>query len=174
MERDTRPEIGSIAPNFDLTSTEGVVLMLRDEVVRTALVLYFFAAANERELRDLEDLNARVEPLRRQTARVLAVSPLPLETLGKLQREGKLRFPLLHDDRGFSASYGIAPSGEGQPAAPALAVVDRRQALRYLERSFAGVQAVLAGAEAALKALPSPTQDYPKGVVNRWIDYRVN
>ena len=38
----TRLSPGDEAPNFDLTSTEDVVLMLRDEVSRTAALLYFF------------------------------------------------------------------------------------------------------------------------------------
>jgi peroxiredoxin len=164
------PELGATAPNFDLTSTEGVVLMLRDEVVRTAIVLYFFAQEGERERRDLEALNARTEALRSRKARVLAVSPLPLETLRTLQRERKLRFPLLHDDRSFSASYGVASRAEGEPAPSALAVVDRRQALRFLALPLAAIETALPQAEAALEALPSPTQDYPKGIINRWID----
>ena len=46
--------IGDTAPNFDLSSTEDALLMLKDEVIRTAVVLYFFAdAGSERVRRDL-------------------------------------------------------------------------------------------------------------------------
>ena len=48
---------GVEAPNFDLTSTEDVVLMLRDEVPRMAVVLYFFAdPGSDRSRQDLQVL----------------------------------------------------------------------------------------------------------------------
>ena len=47
------PEIGETAPNFDLSSTEGALLMLRDECVHSALVVYFRAALDERTKLDL-------------------------------------------------------------------------------------------------------------------------
>ena len=46
-----RISIGDQAPDFDLTSTEGSLLMLRDEVPRTAVVLYVFADPDLRACR---------------------------------------------------------------------------------------------------------------------------
>lgn len=170
--------IGDEAPNFDLSSTEEALLMLKDEAARTALVVYFFAdPADERVLRDLDALNRRLKPLAEMRVRVLAVSPATLDDLKKLQRERKLLFPLLHDDRKFSAAYGVAvPEGaeEGRKAAPALVVVDRRQRIRYIANPVASAEDAMPQVESALKALPSPTQEYPKSVVNRWIDKWVN
>ena len=170
--------IGDEAPNFDLSSTEDALLMLKDEVIRTALVVYFFAnPADERVLRDLDALNARRDALVKRQVRILAVSPTPLDDLRKLQRERKLLFPLLHDDRGFSAAYGVtAPTPEepGRPAAPALVVVDRRQRLRFIANPVASVEESLAQVESAIKDLPSPTKSYPKAVINRLIDRWVN
>lgn len=166
--------VGGLAPDFDLTSTEGVVLMLRDEVVRTAVVLYFFAAAGERELGDLDTLNRQLAEVRKRTARILAVSPLPLATLQAFQRERHLLFPLLHDDRGFSAAYGVAPHAEGTPAPPALALVDRRQTLRLFANPVASVAETLAQIDEALEKLPSPTDGYPKSIINKLIDRWVN
>ena len=161
--------IGDEAPNFDLSSTEDALLMLKDEVVRTAMVLYFFAnPADERVLRDLDALNARRDALVKLQVRILAVSPAPLDDLRKLQRERKLLFPLLHDDRGFSAAYGV------DPAAPALVVVDRRQRLRFIANPVASVGESLAQVESAIKDLPSPTKSYPKTVINRLVDRWVN
>ena len=37
-----RLRVGDEAPNFDLTSTEDVLLMLRDEIPRSPVLLYFF------------------------------------------------------------------------------------------------------------------------------------
>jgi len=161
--------IGDEAPNFDLSSTEDALLMLKDEVVRTAMVLYFFAnPADERVLRDLDALNARRDASVKLQVRILAVSPAPLDDLRKLQRERKLLFPLLHDDRGFSAAYGV------DPAAPALVVVDRRQRLRFIANPVASVGESMAQVESAIKDLPSPTKSYPKAVINRLVDKWVN
>lgn len=167
--------IGDEAPNFDLSSTEDALLMLKDEVTRTALVVYFFAnPADERVLRDLEALNARRNALVKLQVRILAVSPTPLDDLRKLQHERKLLFPLLHDDRNFSAAYGVVAPEEGRPAAPALVVVDRRQRLRFIANPVASVEDSMAQVESSIKDLPSPTKSYPKAVINRFIDRWVN
>jgi peroxiredoxin len=167
--------IGDEAPNFDLSSTENALLMLKDEIIRTALVVYFFSdPASERVQRDLDTLNRRLEALSKISVRVLAVSPTKLDELKKLQRERKLLFPLLHDDRNFSTLYGVAAAEEGKPAAPALVLVDRRQRVRFLANPVASVEESMPQVESALKDLPSPTKSYPKSVVNRWIDRWVN
>ena len=68
--------IGDEAPNFDLSSTEDALLMLKDEAARTALVVYFFAdLTDERVLRDLDALNRKRNALAESHVRILAVSP---------------------------------------------------------------------------------------------------
>ena len=167
--------IGDVAPNFDLSSTEDAVLMLKDEVVRTALVVYFFAdPASERVQRDLDALSRWQEPLRKLAAKVLAVSPAKLDDLKRLQVQRKLLFPLLHDDRNFSAAYGVAAAEEGQPAPPALVVVGRRQEVKWLANPVTSAEDAMAQVEKLLKDLPSPTRSYPKSVINRLIDGWVN
>jgi peroxiredoxin len=85
--------IGDVAPNFDLSSTEDAVLMLKDEVIRTALVIYFFAdPESERVRRDLDALSRWQEPLRKLSAKVLAISPAKLDDLKRLQVSRKLLF----------------------------------------------------------------------------------
>jgi peroxiredoxin len=167
--------IGDEAPNFDLSSTEDALLMLRDEVIRTAVVVYFFSdPASERVLRDLDTLNRSLDTLARGHARVLAVSTTKLDDLKKLQIERKLLFPLLHDDRNFSATYGVAPAEEGKPVDPALVVVSRRQRVLWLANPVASVEGALPQALKALEGLPSGTETYNKRVINRWIDRWVN
>jgi len=166
--------IGDKAPNFDLSSTEDAVLMLKDEVIRTAVVVYFFAdPASDRTHRDLDALNKHLDTLGRLRARVLAVSPGKLDDLKKLQNQRRLLFPLLHDDRNFSAIYGMAAE-EGREPAPALVVVDRRQEVRWLANPVASVAEAMPQVEKLLKDLPSPTRSYPKSVINRLIDGWVN
>ena len=167
--------IGDEAPNFDLSSTEDALLMLKDEVVRTAVVVYFFSdPANDRARRDLDALNKGLDSLARAGARVLAVSPAKLDELKKLQAERKLLFPLLHDDRSFSQAYGVRPAEEGKTSDPALAVVSRRQRVLWIANPVASVEGALPQALAALKALPSGTETYHKSVINRWVDRWVN
>jgi peroxiredoxin len=164
--------IGDEAPNFDLTSTEDVVLMLRDECVRTAVILYFFRdTEGERVRDDLLALARRRDDLAATNTRVLGVSPADVEALKALQKELHLPFPLLADDRGFSAGYGVREPGEdGAQAEPVLAVVDRWQRLVALQPATGGVAAALPAAIVALAALPSPTASLPRKVVNWWID----
>ncbi len=179
--------IGDEAPNFDLTSTEDALLMLRDEIIQTAIVLYFFAdPAAEHTGRDLDALNKNLDPLGRLRARVLGISPAKIDELKKLQVQRKLLFPLLHDDRDFSARYGVTsptpptPAAEGQapapstPAAPALVVVSRRQKVLWLANPVTAVADTLPELLKVLKAQPSPTASYPKKVINRLIDRWVN
>lgn len=166
--------IGDEAPNFDLTSTEDVVLMLRDEVPRSAVVLYFFgSAADERVRRDLRALADRSAALARRHAQVLGISPAKLDGLKALQRELGLPFPLLHDDRGFSRAYGLQPAAEGEEVDPRLVVVGRRQQVLWLADPPA-VSAALPEVEKVLRAEPRPTAGYPRSVINRLIDRWVN
>ena len=167
--------IGDEAPNFDLSSTEDALLMLKDEVSRTAVLVYFFAdPASERAQRDLAALSNRLGKLAGLRARVLGVSPAKLDDLRKLQAERKILFPLLHDDRNFSAAYGVAPPEEGKPAAPALVLVGRRQRTLWQANPVASVEEALPQVEKVLSDQPSPTRAYPKSVINRWIDRWVN
>jgi peroxiredoxin len=170
-----RVAVGDEAPNFDLTSTEGVVLMLRDEVPRTAVVLYVFAdPASEGARRDLASLAAQTAALQRLRAKVLAMSPAPLAALQAAQRELGLDFPLLHDDRGFAAAYGVAAAAAEGASAPALALVGRDQRLLWLAHPAPPATEALPEILKLLRAQPSPTALYPRSVVNRLVDRWVN
>ena len=159
---------GDQAPNFDLTSTADVVLMLCDEVPRTAVLLYGFRVDSDQVRADLSALAARRPALVRLRAKVLAMSALPLPELKDLQAQLALPFPLLHDDRGFLDVYGVGAE------ATALWLIDRRQRLLWLANPVAEAAAALPEIEQRLAQLPSPTDLYPKSVVNRRVDRRVN
>ncbi len=167
--------IGDAAPNFDLTSTEDVLLMLRDECVRTAAVLYFFHdTEGERVRDDLLALARRRDALAAVDTRVLGVSRAGLPELKELQKELHLPFPLLTDDRGFTAVYGLEEASEDSVPAPVLAAVDREQILLLLQPAVESVDAVMPAVMAAVRALPSPTASLPRKVVNRIVDRWVN
>jgi peroxiredoxin len=165
---------GDEAPNFDLTSTEDVVLMLRDEVPRTAVLLYFFDAAEEGCRDALSALAAAWSRMGRHRARVFGVATAKPEALKELQRELELPFPLLSDDRGFSAHYGVAAAAEEESPQPALFLVDRRQQVAWMANPAPNVEEMLGEVERALAELPGPTSNYPRSVVNRVVNWWVN
>ena len=170
----TRLATGDEAPNFDLTSTEGVVLMLRDEVTRTAALLYFFDAEGDGSREALTALGDAWSRLGRHRARVYGVAKAEPEALGELQRELALPFPLLSDDRGFATHYGVEPAAEGEAAPPALFLVDRRQQIAWMANPAPRMDEALAAIDKALADLPGPASNYPKSVVNRVVNWWVN
>ena len=167
--------VGDEAPNFDLTSTEDVLLMLCDEVPHTAVILYFFRGPDsEQAQRDLIYLARAGAALAAKRAVVLGIAPATLDELKKMQRDFKLPFPLLRDDRNFSAAYGVETGSEhGQPK-PALVVVNRRQRILWMANPVESVEEVFPQVEESLSRLPSRTSNYPGRVVNRLVDWWVN
>lgn len=169
-----KPSIGDEAPNFDLTSTEDVVLMLRDEVPRMAVVLYFFAdAADDAARQDLACLAESQSRLAEKRAIVLGLSSSKLEVLKQVQKELGLRFPLLYDDREFTAAYGIEAAEQGV-APRALFLVDRDQKIRWQANPTSSVEKGVQEILAELSRQPSQTYHYPSSVVNRVVDWWIN
>jgi peroxiredoxin len=162
--------IGDEAPNFDLSSTEDVVLMLRDEASRMAQVLLFFGDADDPTTRrDLEALKGACDGLAEHGTRILGISAAKLPALKELQRELALPFPLLRDDRRFADLYGFQGATEEAPAQHVLVLVDRRQRVAWI-----GGADGLGEVEAVAGKLPSPASNYPGAVVNTLIDRWVN
>lgn len=165
---------GVEAPNFDLTSTEDVVLMLCDEVPRMAVVLYFFGdPESDRTRRDLQALAAAQHSLAENRAVVLGVSRTKIVGLKKAQQEMGLRFPLLFDDRNFSAAYGVETPEEGDPE-PAVFVVDRDQKIIWMANPVGEIDQAVTQIREVLQSQPAQTYHYPKKVVNRVVNWWVN
>jgi len=166
-----RPTIGETAPNFDLTSTEDCLLMLRDEAARAAVIVYCFgdpAAVGVRQA--LQELAARIDSLP-GPVEILTVSPATIDQLKALQTELQLPFPLLRDDRDLMAAYGFEVPEEGV-ASPVLAVVDRQQRLVWYRCPAEDVGAAWPEIAACIKRMAPPTSNYPRTVVNRLVARR--
>ncbi|MFQ5524755.1 MAG: redoxin domain-containing protein [Thermoanaerobaculia bacterium] len=166
-------QVGDEAPNFDLASTEDVVLMLRDEVPRTPVLLYLFAGTESAARRaDLSALKAAFPRLTRRNVKVLGVSAATLDELKGVQRDLALPFPLLHDDRNLAGAYG-ADWAEGDGDSAICVLVGRDQRVLWLANP---APAAAEGVQAALGALPgeSSTANYPRKVINRLVDRWVN
>lgn len=161
------PAIGENAPNFDLSSTEGALLMLRDECVHTALVVYLSPALDERAKLDLAALGRSQDALGRLHARPFAILKAPMPQLLAAQKELGLLFPLAHDDRAFLAAYGVEAETGGEPA---LFVIDRGQNVLWKANPAGSVEAALPALLAKLKAQPSAKASYPRKVINRIVE----
>lgn len=161
------PAIGETAPNFDLSSTEGVLLMLRDECVHSALVVYLGTALDERTKLDLAALRQAQDALGRLGARPLAISKAPMPQLLAAQKEFKLLFPLLHDDRAFLPAYGIEAETGSEPA---LFLIDRDQRVLWKANPAVAVAVALPALIAKLKAQPSARASFPQKVINRLVE----
>ncbi len=166
-------QIGDEAPNFDLASTEDVVLMLRDEVPRTPVLLFFFCEVEAAATRsDLEALRETSGELAELGVKVMGVSMTKLEELKAVQRELRLGYPLLHDDRNLSAVYGLEAGDESGSRAAVLVLVGRNQKVLWIDRAPVVGEVIRSAAAAAHKV--SSTVNYPRRVINRLVDLWVN
>ena len=166
---------GDLAPNFDLASTEDVVLMLRDEVPRRAAVLYFFGDPTaEATRRDLMALSRRQESLNRSFTNILAISPRGVDELKAVQSDLKLGYPLLYDDRGLASGYGVEPASEERPQAPALFLVNRQQKILWAANPVESVESSLEELARLTRALPKSTENYPRRATNFLVDWWVH
>lgn len=168
-------QVGGEAPNYDLTSTEDAVLMLRDEVPRTAVVLYVFDdPASESTRADLAALARRQARLGERQAVLHGMSRAKLPALQSTQAELVLTFPLLTDDRDFSSRYGVERGTEETASRPALYLVDREGKVAWVACPVGDLEAALDEIEKVLEAMPSQTANIPGSVVNRVVDWWVN
>ena len=166
---------GDLAPDFDLTSTESALLMLRDEIPRTSVVLYVFSdPESEAVRRDLKALAGELSRLAAIHAKVLAMAPVKMPVLQALQAELGLAFPLLRDDRDFLAQYGVQAAGEDETPAPAMFLINRQRVIAWVGNPVSSVESALAEFEPLIKAEGTPTANYPKAVINRLVDRWVN
>lgn len=166
-------QVGDEAPNFDLASTEDVVLMLRDEVPRTPVLLCFFTEADAKATRsNLGTLREASAELDRLGVKIMAISATKLQELKALQKELGLGFPLLSDDRDLSAAYGVESQGQPDGHGSTLVLVGRDQKVRWIHHGPIAADAVRAAAASAEKV--SSTVNYPRKVINRLVDRWVN
>lgn len=100
-------QIGQLAPDFALFSSEKQTVKLSDFRGKNVVLLFFpqaFTGVCTAELCDMRDNLSRYESL---NAQVLAVSVDSIFTLGKFKEEQQYNFPLLSDfNKTVSTAYG--------------------------------------------------------------------
>lgn len=122
---------------------------------------------------DLQALSQARDDLKKSQAKAMAISPQKVNVLKELQRELGLNFPLLRDDRKFSAAYGVVVPEEGV-APPGLVVVDRYQKVLWLSNPVESVAEAMPTIMKLIKGLPASTAQYPRSIINRLVDLWVN
>ena len=162
--------IGSGAPDFDLSSTEDVLLMLRDEVPRNTVVLYVFLEVDDSSRADLDALADRAPKLATKGVRVMALSPAKLPALKQLQADLRLPFPLLSDDRDFCAQYGV----EAEVASRRLVAVNRSCKVAWQASEWSNIDQALKDMKSAGVNSESVLTNYPGKVINRLVSWWVN
>ena len=160
--------VGDLAPNFDLASTEGVVLMLHDELPRTPVLLYIFDEIEDAR-RDLGDLARKAGELTDRGIKILGVSAAKLDELATAQQELALPFPLLHDDRGLAKDFD---AGSREPAV--MVLVDRDRRVAWIGRDLADPESALSSLDGRRGRRSRSTAGYPNSVINRLVDRWVN
>ena len=168
-------DVGDEAPNFDLSSTEGVLLMLCDEVPRNMVALFFFADPESEQARtDLAALGRARDDLAARRVNIMGIAPAKMPALMDLQVDLSLPFPLLRDDRAFSAAYGVAATEEGATPPSALVLVGRDQKVLWMANPVSSMESAVAELTKVAEGDGSPTGNYPKKVINRIVDRWVN
>jgi len=160
--------VGHAAPDFDLSSTEGCVLSLRDEVPRSAVIIYCFADPSDESARAALSFLAEHADAAPGPSQIFGISTASMDELTSLQRELHLPFPLLRDDRGLTAAYGFRVAEEG-PTESVMAVIDRGQKLIWERRAAEDLAAIWHEVVDCLKRTDRPTSNYPRSVVNRLV-----
>ena len=74
----------------------------------------------------------------------MGIAPAKMPQLMDLQADLALPFPLLRDDRSFSAAYGIAEPEEGATVTPSLVLVGRDQKVLWKANPVSSVESVVA------------------------------
>lgn len=162
--------VGADAPDFDLTSTEDVLLMLRDEVPRTPVILYVFLEIDDAAREDLEELAAAVPKWTESGLRVLAMAPVKVARLKQLQAELELPFPLLEDDRDFCERYGVSSESTDRR----LVVIDRHSKVHWHSDQWSGLKQALAEVKRSRPDKQPRLINYPGQVVNKLVNWWVN
>lgn len=100
-------EVGELAPDFALFSSEKQTVKLSDFRGKNVVLLFFpqaFTGVCTSELCEMRDNLSRYESL---NAQILAISVDSIFTLGKFKEEQQYNFPLLSDfNKTVSAAYG--------------------------------------------------------------------
>lgn len=108
-ESNSMPEVGGVAPAFELPSSTGEAVALAQFAGKKAVVLYFYPRADTpgctKEACGFRDAATEYEAA---NVAVLGVSPDPADAVTKFAKKFRLNFPLLADaDHSVCDRYGV-------------------------------------------------------------------
>lgn len=100
-------EVGSIAPDFSLYSSDKQKVSLNDYKNKNVVLLFFPLAFTGVCTRELCSVRDSISVYNNNKAEVLAISVDSPQTLAKFKEDQKLNFPLLSDfNKNVSETYG--------------------------------------------------------------------
>ena len=100
-------EVGSVAPNFSLYSSEKKLVLLENYRGKNVVLLFFPLAFTGVCTKELCNVRDNLSLYNKSNANVLAISVDSPQTLAKFKEDQKLNFPLLSDfNKVVSEKYG--------------------------------------------------------------------
>jgi thioredoxin-dependent peroxiredoxin len=125
-----KPDVGSLAPDFELPGTGGRSYRLSSYAGQVVVLAFYpgdFTPVCTRQFCSYRDDGDRIEQLGIQ---MLGISPQSVESHEKFTAENGLTVPLLADeDRAVSKLYGIL--GPRQMVRRSIFVIDGERVIRY-------------------------------------------
>ena len=146
---DVLPELGSVAPNFSATASDGSHVSLRELLKIASVALYFYPGDDtpgcNRQLSAVRDdlatfRNAGIQPF--------GVNPAGIESHAKYAEKFEFNFPLLTDpDRTIAGAYG-ALKENGKSIQRSVIGIGRDGTIRFATRGAPPPDEVIAALEA--------------------------
>ena len=133
-----RIEVGSVAPDFSLYSSEKEKVSLSDYTNKNVILLFFPLAFTGVCTKELCKVRDNIGVYNNSNAKVLAISVDSPQTLARFKEDQKLNFPLLSDfNKSVSEKYGclyetFSMDMKGVSKRSAF-VIDREGRIQYAE-----------------------------------------
>jgi peroxiredoxin Q/BCP len=131
-------KIGTTAPDFALTASDGTTHRLGDYLGKPLVLVFYPGDDSPVCTRQLRDYNAGLDRFDALDAQIVGISPQSVESKSAFTTKHGFRFPLLADtEKAVAAAYGtLGPVGFPRRS---VFIVDRDGVVRYAHRAIAGL-----------------------------------